>query len=236
VGMPEKINNPSMKGVLAQALDSFGVTGAASMHEGVLTMVADHVRAALEGSPTITLENVECEIRDFFQKALAAAPPAARAGVRGSGDSATAAAFLLGQIAFAHLLAARTLDTRVDAGFSAALEDKRYLPYLRAMLSGAKDGVTLARMAAEAVETVSRKLAVLRERGLVVSHQQGTRGVNKLTPAAKAMLLDRGVHPLVDAGGKGETMDAVIAELAEEAPPHLRKLPVIGDGKPRKAA
>jgi len=225
-----------MMDILTQALDSYGATGASSVPDGVLTMVADHVRAALEGSPAITLDNVERELREFFQKALAAAPEAARAGVRGSGDPATAAAFLLGQTAFAHLLAARALDTRVDASFNSAIEDKRYLPYLRAMLSGAKDGVTLARMAEEAVETVSRKLTVLRERGLVVSRQQGTRGVNKLTPAAKAVLLDRGIEPLVDAGGRGETMEMVIAELADEVPPHLRKLPVISDGKLRKAA
>lgn len=234
--MSDKVNNPSMRVVLAEALDRFGATGAASVPDGVLTMIADHVRAALEGSPAITPEIIECELRNFFQKALAAAPEAARAGARGSGDPVTAAAFLLGQTAFAHLLAARTLDTRIDASFIAAIDDKRYLPYLRAMLSGTKDGVTLARLTEEAVETVSRKLAVLRERGLVVSRQQGTRGVNKLTPTAKALLLDRGIEPLVDAGGKGETMETVIAEMTDEVPPHLRKLPVISDGKRRKAA
>jgi DNA-binding transcriptional ArsR family regulator len=234
--MPEKIINPSMVDALAEAVREFSAHGAASVPEPVLAIVADHVRAALEGSPTITLENVERELRRFFRDLLAAAPEAARAGVRGNGDPNTSAAFLLGQTAFAHLLAARTLDTRIDQVFSRTLEDKRYLRYLRAMLSGAKDGVTLARMVEEAAETVSRKLVVLRGRGLVTSRQEGTRVVNKLAPAAKAMLTSLGVEPLVEADGRAESMDTVIAELREEAPPHMRKLPVMGDGKRRKAA
>jgi DNA-binding transcriptional ArsR family regulator len=234
--MPEKIKSSSMMATIAQAVESFGAHGAASVPDSVLTVIADHVRAALEGSPTITLENVELELRGFFREILAAAPEAARASVRGDGDSVASAAFLLGQAAFAHLLAARTLDTRVDQVFIRTLEDKRYLRYLRAMLSGAKDGVTLARMAEEAAETVSRKLAVLRGRGLVTSRQEGTRVVNKLTPAAKEMLAGLGIEPLVETGGKAESMDMVIAELREEAPPYMRKLPVMGDGKRRKAA
>jgi DNA-binding transcriptional ArsR family regulator len=233
--MPAKINNPSMMAALSEAVGAIGAHGAVAVPDAVLTIVADHVRAALEGSTTITLENVEQELRTFFREALAAAPEAARASVRGTGDPAMAAAFLLGQAAFAHLLAARTLDTRVDQNFTRMLEDKRYLVYLRAMLSGAKDGVTLARMVAETPETVSRKLAVLRGRGLVSSRQEGTRGVNKLAPAAKAMLTKLGLEPLVEAGGKAESMDMVIAELREEAPPYMRKLPVMDD-KQLKAA
>lgn len=225
-----------MSGVLSRALEIYRGEGAAAIPDGVVTMISDYVRAALEGSPTITLESVEAELRAFFRELLAAAPETARSSIQGAGDPATAAAFVLGQAAFAHLLAARTLDTRVDSGFSRALEDKRYLPYLRALLSGPKDGVTLARLTEETPETVSRKLAVLRGRGLVVSRQEGTRGVNKLTPAAKATLIGLDIEPLVDAGGKGESMETVIAELSEEVPPHLRKLPIMGDGKRRKAA
>lgn len=215
-----------MESALADALKRFAGEGPAGVPSAVMTTIADHVRAAVEGDPSITLEQVERELHAFFKRAFAAAPKSTRLAVQGEGEAETAAGFLLGQVAFAHLLAARTLDTRVGQGFVHLLEDKRYDLYLRALLNGPKDGVTLASLVSEKPETVSRKLAQLREGGLVVSRQQGKRVVNKLSPAAKAMLEHKGVQPLRGPDHDREEKERAIDDLAEQTPAHMRVLPV----------
>lgn len=196
--MADHIKLSSMKPLLDRAIEKFVATGGGSLPEGVLTVIADHLRSALEDSGHNALEQTEEELRRFFLKAMAAAPKEAQSAVQGTGSAVASAAFSLGQAAFAHLLAARVVDMRVDRDFVKTLKDRRYLPYLRSLLDGPKDGVTLARMVDEKAETVSRKLAVLRGHGLVSARQEGTRMVNRLSPAAKAMLVHEGATPLSD--------------------------------------
>lgn len=229
------INQSSIDSFLTEAIDRHSADSTWPVPNSVLTVIADRVRAALEGLESPSLEQVERELRTFFRKLLAGAPKGARAAVQGSGDPESAAAFVLGQAAFAHLLTARTLDTRVDHTFLTAIGDKRYEPYFRALLDGPKDGVTLARLTREAPETVSRKLAALRGLGLIVARQEGKRVVNKLSPAAKAVLVHQQVEPLAEPQqGEGD-VERKLAELQQEAPPSHRSLPVFGDSA-KKAA
>jgi DNA-binding transcriptional ArsR family regulator len=233
--MTTKINRPSMVPILKEAIAQLVSVGASAIPNAVMTVIADHLRSALEGSQSVTLEQVERELDCFFREALSAAPKGARSAVQGSGDAEGSAAFLLGQAAFAHLLAARTLDTRVDQTFVNTAEDKRYQIYFRAMLGGPKDGVTLARLADETPESVSRKLATLRERGLVVARQEGKRVVNKLSPPAKAFFEQRGLEPLAEPDAVEAEIGQAIADLKKEAPESFRELPVMGGSK-KKAA
>jgi DNA-binding transcriptional ArsR family regulator len=155
----------------------------------------------------------------------AKAPPRAQDAARRLGDADASAAYLLGQTAFAHLIAARTFDLRVDDQFLRVLQDKRYKPYLHALLAGPKDGTTLARAAGEAKETVSRKLAVLRGRGAIFSRRDGTTVVNSLSPPAAAFLQHLGVVPADEAAPQMAAMSAEIARARDGLPEHLREVP-----------
>ena len=227
----QSIQNP----LLAEALQRLAAEGAAAVPNSVLTVVADRLRAALEGLSSSPLGQVEEELKTFFREALRAAPKKAREAVQGSGDADTAAAFLLGQAAFAHLVAARTLDTRVDQAFLDAAADKRYEKYLRALLDRPKDGITLARLTGEAAETVSRKLGVLRTLGLVVARQEGKAIVNKLSPAANALLVHQGAQPLGEAIQRDSALERTLDAIQAETPESLRRLPVLGDVSKRAA-
>lgn len=226
--MADHIKLSSIKPLLDRAAEQFGANEGASLPEGVLTVIADHLRSALEDAGHDALEQTEEELRSFFLKAIAVAPKEAQSAAQGTGSAAASAAFSLGQAAFAHLLAARVVDMRVDRDFVKTLKDRRYLPYLRSMLEGPKDGVTLARMVKEKAETVSRKLAVLRGHGLVSARQEGTRMVNRLSPAARAMLIHDGVTPLSDTLDAQDALTQAKEEMVRKTSPYMRHQPVLG--------
>lgn len=234
--MGKKINKQSINEIWPKAVTAMHAGGPSVISDAVFTNIADQLRSAIEGVPHSTLELVERELKRLFYEGLANAPAEARAAVRGTGDVAGISAFALGQIAFAHLLAARTLDTRVDQAFLKTLEDKRYRKYLQALMADAKDGTELRSAVGEAVETVSRKLAVLRGRGIVSSRHEGVRVVNKLTPVAKTILKSLGIEPLQSVEAATSGKDKVVANLIESLPSHLQKLPLMHDHKKRKAA
>ena len=220
-----QINDRSTWPTLKEAVSSFAKGGAAAVPDATFTVIADRVRAAVEGSDHELLKRTSSALEQFFRALFAEAPPKARDAARRVGDADTSAAYLLGQAAFAHLMAARTFDLRVDDHFLRVLQEKRYRPYLRALLAGPRDGTSLARAAGEAKETVSRKLAVLRGRGVIFSRRDGTTVVNSLSPPAAAFLQHLGVVPADGVEPQTAAVSAEIARARDGLPEHLRQVP-----------
>ncbi len=138
-----------------------------------------------------------------------------------------ATGYALGKLAFAQLLAGRIADTRADSRFVEHVRNRHYLPYLQALFGGPLTVNALQLKVGTRLETVSRKLAVLRELGLVASRRQGTEVINILTPAAAATMEALGLNPVV------ETVPVVRAPDVREAldgernalPSHMRGIP-----------
>lgn len=175
------------------ALDEFATAG--SVSPGVFAALADRVRTAIEAPDAAKVEEAAQRLEELFRQLIAVAPRSVREASRGKGEPDILAGYALGKIAFAHLLAARIADTRADRRFIEHLSDRRYLPLVTALYNEALAVSALREKVGERLETVSRKLAVLRSLGIVISKKHGNVVVNMLSPAARALVDQLGLVP-----------------------------------------
>lgn len=223
------IKKPSSFAILEQALEQLRVGGPDAVGDGFIAVLADRVRAAIEASDGITLSTLTEQLASFYKDLFAAVPTGAREAARGaSGDKDAAAAFLLGQAAFAHLLASRTLDRRADDRFLQTIRNGRYERYIRALQRAPLNGQELGKLIGERDETVSRKLTVLRQLGIVSSRKDGTSVINNLTPAAQGVLDHLRIAPLALSAPTIEVQEAVEA-MHDKIPAYLRTVPSFGE-------
>lgn len=155
----------------------------------MLNVIAAKLEEALADNRAVTLSEMRQWLSDGYKEALARAPQPVVKSVRDRKAAPTEAgiAFVLGNLSFAHLLATRADERRIDDTFEAIATDPSFAPYLNALRNGALSVGDLAREVDERIETVSRKLKKLRERGAVDFRRQGTVVMNFLTPAAEAL-------------------------------------------------
>lgn len=211
--------------LLDTALAELKTYGLAALSDGLFATLADRVRAALESSDHGQLDHMTSQLEEFYRELFSAMPEGARAASRRAAiDGDAAAAFLLGQAAFAHLLAARTLDRRADDRFLSTIRDGRYERYVRALQREPMNGNRLVEEIGEREETVSRKLGVLRQLGIVSIRKEGTSVVNSLTPAARAVLEHFKIAPLTARSHSPEVQKRV-DNLQERLANHMRDLP-----------
>jgi len=231
-----KINKTSNWPSLERAVATWAEGGALS--PAINTAVADRLRAAIETTDATRVRNASDILEAAFQSALAASPASVQAVVRGEGDPEVATGYALGKLAFAQLLAGRIADTRADDRFVEHVRNRHYLPYLQALFEAPLTVTTLQTRIGTRLETVSRKLAVLRALGLVASRRQGTEVVNMLTPAATTTLESLGLNPVT------ETVPVVRAPDVREAledqrdalAPHMRGIPAFTDRRTTRMA
>lgn len=167
----------------------------AAIPSGTFAAVADRLRSAIDAPDAARVRDASDILEQFYRQMASAASPAVQAVSRGLEDGDIAASYVLGKIAFAQLLAARIADTRADDRFVNHVRDNRYLPYIQAMYAEPLSVSALREKVGTRIETVSRKLAVLRSIGIVTSRRQGTVIVNMLTPAAKDTIDALGLAP-----------------------------------------
>ncbi|WP_367348462.1 helix-turn-helix domain-containing protein [Sphingobium yanoikuyae] len=196
-----------------------------AVSNGAFAALADRVRAAIESAdPSIlgdVTEGTEALVRDMFK----AAPAATRKAIQGHGvDPATFAAYLLGQASFAQLLAARVQDRRPSAEFMSTFSDERFSGYLRALLREPMNGTRLQEEIGEQDATVSRKMARLRQLGIVTARKEGTRVVNALTPAARAMADHLKLSPLPEGTALPTKREKLIEGRKENLPAQYHSL------------
>ncbi|MBZ7925045.1 helix-turn-helix domain-containing protein [Ensifer adhaerens] len=139
------------------------------------------------------------QLSSLFKGYLKEADPRIVEAIRGTGgmDSDAAIAYALGQLSFAQMIAGQAGNRRVDERFAEVVKENADL--VNALADGDKTGVELAAATGLRVETVSRKLKLLREIGALDFHREGTSLINFLTPAAKAIAATmQGVVPSHD--------------------------------------
>lgn len=157
---------------------------------GMLYAIAERLDEAISAPTRAQLDALQPQLAGLFAHLLKIAPEAAINAVRliaGSGE-AEQAAYTLGQISFAQLLAAQAGERRVGDDFEQLLQDSRFKPYVDALANKDCTGVELAEICNVRVETVSRNLKLLRDLGICEFRRDGTSFLNFLTPAARSLL------------------------------------------------
>jgi hypothetical protein len=158
----------------------------------IMLELADRLEEAISASANKPLQALSEQLIALFNKLLHLAPVPAADAAYGSAlpDSDESAAYLLGQVSFAQLLASQTMLNRASDEFMAVMQDHRYEQYIKALAVKDCSGVDLAGLTGERTETVSRKLKDLRELGIADFYREGNKALNFLTPAAQAALPD----------------------------------------------
>ncbi|MDD2705522.1 MAG: helix-turn-helix domain-containing protein [Acidocella sp.] len=192
----------------------------------IFTAIADRLRTAIEAPDAARVQTAAELLERFYREAVAKAPVAVQAASRGEDSSDLATTYALGKFAFAQLLAARIADTRADGRFIDHIRDERYLPYIQALFAAPLNVSALSEKTGKRIETVSRKLVVLRGLGIVTARKHGNVVVNMLTPAAVATLEELGLSPaqevasVIRASGARSEIERRQIMLS----PHMRKI------------
>jgi len=157
--------------------------------------IASRLEEAIAVSTRSPLESLAKQLEELFNTLFGFAPIEAKNAIRGSASEKTPenAAYMLGQISFAQLLASQAAVRRVDDTFFLSLRARRFKPYLKALLQNARTGKELSDDVNQSVETVSRILKELRSQGITDFRREGTALYNFLTPAARVVLDDMGI-------------------------------------------
>lgn len=151
------------------------------------SVIAERLEEALAAGTRDELDTLKVTLADFFAVLLRRAPAEAAAAVRGGAAASTAgvAAYWLGQIAFAQHTAAQAAERRADDRFADVFANASLTPYVKALAKKDHTGRELAVVLNLREETVSRRLAELRELGVVDYRRDGVRLYNFLTPQAR---------------------------------------------------
>jgi CRP-like cAMP-binding protein len=168
------------------------LTQTSDLPNGLLSAIAERLDEALGDASRAPLDALSMQLTGLFEQLLRIAPESAMLAVRQAPTSGAAesAAYTLGQVSFAQLLAAQAAERRVDDDFHLLLQDSRYKVYVEALGRKELTGKELADLSGERVETVSRKLKLLRERGVTDFRREGTCFYNLLTPAARSLVVE----------------------------------------------
>ena len=192
----------------------------------ILLELADRLEEAISASSNKPLQTLSEQLIALFNKLLHLAPVQAANAAYGSApdDSTESAAYLLGQVSFAQLLASQTLLNRVDDKFMLVMQDHRYAPLIKALAAKECSGVELAELTGHEPETVSRKLKELRELGITDFYREGNKVLNFLTPAAQAALPESPTESLL---GTNAANDCVAPQrwILPLLPENLQKRP-----------
>jgi hypothetical protein len=166
-----------------------GLSGAADLPDGLMFAVAERLDESLNAPSRKSLGALASQLEGLYDKLNATVPDEVNAALLGDYDrnGPVAAAFSLGQISFAQLLAAQGFERRTCDEFVTWVNDHRFKGYVQALAGGRLTCLELAHVRSERIETVSRKLKLMRELGISDFRKEGTRIYNFLTPAARSI-------------------------------------------------
>lgn len=174
---------------------------AANLPPGLFSAIASRLEEALvDGSREALLamdQNLSMFLKTYVTRSNKAVGDAIRQ-VKGA-DEDILAAFALGQISFAQLLAAQAGNRRADDAFEAIVKENSTI--VLALLDKDLAGLELADATGLRPETVSRKIKVLRDQGITDFYREGTSLLNFLTPAAKAIAITLSEGDVATHGG-----------------------------------
>lgn len=163
------------------------VPNAGDLPSGLYPAIASRLEEAIAEGSREGLMAIQEELASFFKTYLRQSSREVVDAVRGApySEPNAAAAYALGQISFAQLLAGQIGNRRVDETFAIAIQEN--IALLRPLLERDRTGLELAEATGLRPETISRKLKTLREAGVIDYHRDGTSLYNFLTPAAKTI-------------------------------------------------
>ncbi|SOB80682.1 hypothetical protein SAMN06297144_1186 [Sphingomonas guangdongensis] len=229
-------------GFMDAASNRFAEGRAEAVRSGTLTALADRIAEALGSASRADAEEAQARLEMVFARMLGASPTATRRAVNGTAaaESPEAAAFALGQIGFAHAVAARVASKRVEDGFVRFIRSKTVEGYVRALLGKELHNRALADALGKDEAEVSRVIGRLQANGVCDSRKEGNRRINFLTPAAEAVARDIGMGAI----GTGRfhrtpprEVVRVMEQKRDELPAHLRhSLVLVADADAREAA
>lgn len=156
---------------------------------GLMTAIAVRLEDALGAASRQSLKALTFQLQTLYDKVLYATPTAAKQAATRTADSesAEAAAYALGQLGFAQLMASQALNHRADDDFIEIMSNPQYKKYIECLYRQETSNTDLAELCDECTETVSRKLAKLRNLGICDFRKIGNRVFNFLTPVARVV-------------------------------------------------
>lgn len=162
--------------------------GVAEVSADVLNLLAIRIEEAIVDPRDTPVADLRAQLVEGLRDGLAKAPAEVVDAIR-DGDirNPHRIAYLLGQLGMAQTIAAQAIDRRCGEEFTETLAKEGYAPYIEALLGGSLSNSDLAKITGERLETVSRKLARLREIGAADFRRDGQAVHNFLTPAAEAV-------------------------------------------------
>jgi DNA-binding transcriptional ArsR family regulator len=164
---------------------------ASDLPRGILNGVAERLDEALTGSSRASIEALNAQLTGLLEYLLSLEPATAQAILGAQPDHKNEqAAYIIGQVSFAQLLAAQAAERRVDDEFTTWMSNNLFKSYIDALARKDLNGKELAEICNEVPETVSRKLKQLRELGITEFRREGTSFYNFLTPAARSVLAE----------------------------------------------
>jgi len=215
--------------VLAELSQALEAKDARALNPAVFDAIVDRLEAALAAGDNHALETLTHHLEAAARQWAAAGSDDARKALRGDRDATAESANLLvaGRLGFAQNLAARALDKRADDAFYELIADRRYQPYICALMAGPRSGIELALAVDEVEETVSRKLRILEEGGVVRRRKNGQVTMNLLTPAARQYAEAKRIGP---AGGQTiqPAVKSALAERSDKIEDHLQSSRMLG--------
>lgn len=197
--------------------------GVFDLGQGFATILADRVIRAVTSEIQENAASAQLQLERFYFNQLSRSPGTAALAAQGEGpaDSPEAAAFMLGQIGFAHAAVARVASKLIDSGFERRLRARGFEQYVRLLLDEELSGRQIADRIGKDEAEVSRRLKVLRQMGAVECRREGNRVVNFLTPAARAVARARNMGAL-SAGATTGHLSPVVSDALDDQRHQLR--------------
>lgn len=190
--------------------------------------VAERLEEAVCSASRLPLEAIASQLSGLVRKVISQCPPSVAEAVRPSSSTtveAERAAFLLGQLSLAQQFASLSLERRASHHFVDTIRNNRFAPIVQALVHQDETNTALAGLLDQCEETISRKLSTLRRLGICDFRKDGTKVLNFLTPAARAvageMLVDSKRTPIGKNEGNSER-ERFLASLRNGLPDPFR--------------
>ena len=215
--------------------------GGHELGTGLPTILCDRVIGALSTEDRRAIDVSQAALERFYLGRIARMPQTAADAARGDGDpdSPEAGAFALGQIGMAHAIVARAASKRIDDAFEQRLRSPQFEQYIRILIEEELSGKAIADRLGKDEAVVSKRLKLLRQIGAVECRREGTRVVNFLTPAARAVVRARNMGAISVGSAAGRfspEVDETLNNYRQTLPDQLRHSVVLVIGGDRRRA
>lgn len=207
---------------------------ASDLPSGLYSAIATRLEVAIAEGSREQLIAMHDQLAAFLKTYLQRSGRKVVEAVRGvaDGDADASAAYALGQISFAQLLAGQVGNRRIDERFATVIHENAEI--VKSLLERDRTGLELAEATGLRPETISRKLKTLRELGILDYHRDGTSLFNFLTPAARVIASTLEV-PVGQDRRAGSTVRRIVSSKQHRLEVHMRHAMTFAMSQPKEA-